>query len=137
MSTDQTTRKPPDRDALQKQRDAVIMEIVSNTGLNATEISSLRIRDVELEAGRLFVCAWRGTRTEPLGPMLRDNLCQYIRYIRPEIGTCTGEDALFVSLCEAKSMTPRHVQETINDNIRQAKAAKLQAIAERMKGGQL
>ena len=136
MSADQTTRKPTDRDALMRQRDAGMMEIRNVMGLTAEELACLRIRDVDLEAGSLFVHDCNGTRTVQLGPISRDHLCQYIRYIRPEIGTCNGDDALFVSICEGKPMTPRHVQRIINDYAQEANVAKLQAIAEQMKGKQ-
>lgn len=130
MGSNQTNRKPQTPDALMKQRDDVMMELHDVTGINSGELSRLTIQDVNLDAGSLLVHGWNGTRTVPLLSSSRDLLRQYIQHFRPAIATCTGEDALFISIYDEKPMSPSHVQRTLNHLRQSAAVAQLRALAQ-------
>lgn len=79
-------------------RDKAILELMYATGLRVSEISSLKINDVNLEVGFLKVKGKGGKeRIVPMGKKAMHFLSRYINETRQEMLRNTSSDAVFIS----------------------------------------
>jgi integrase/recombinase XerD len=68
------------------QRDMAMIELVYATGLRVSEVVSLKVAQVNLEAGYLTVVGkGRKERAVPIGTFARDRVAAYLREARPQI----------------------------------------------------
>ncbi len=81
-------------------RDRTILEVLYTTGIRKTELASLKVGDVKLEEGLLYIQAGKGAkdRVAPLGRMALRFLETYIKAIRPELLQGRQNQFLFLSL---------------------------------------
>ncbi len=79
-------------------RDAAMVELLYATGLRVSEMISLRVRDLSLEAGYLR-CVGKGSkeRLVPLGRGAADRLRAYLDEARPRLLKGTARPALFLN----------------------------------------
>jgi len=76
----------PDERTLIGKRDKAMLEVLYATGLRVTELVSLKLGDVDLEAG--FVVAFgKGAkeRLVPMGKLARDKVREYLELVRPKL----------------------------------------------------
>ena len=67
-------------------RDVAMIELLYATGLRVTEIVSLKVSEVNLEAGYLTVTGkGRKQRAVPIGTMARQRLLDYLQDVRPQV----------------------------------------------------
>ncbi len=96
--------QPGDATAL-ALRDAAMLELLYATGLRVSELTQLRRRDVNLEAGFLMTFGKGGKqRVVPLGDAARDRVQRYLDEARPGLDAGRGADALFLT-ARAAAMT--------------------------------
>ena len=96
--------QPGDATAL-ALRDAAMLELLYATGLRVSELTQLRMRDVNLEAGFLMTFGKGGKqRVVPLGDAARDRVQRYLDEARPGLDAGRGADALFLT-ARAAAMT--------------------------------
>lgn len=76
----------PDVQTQRGYRDRVILEVLYSTAIRREELAHLRLDELDLETGYLFVCEGKGSkdRVVPLGRSAADWLRSYLRMIRPE-----------------------------------------------------
>ena len=88
----------PNSRQLQGLRDLALLELLYASGLRASEASTLRISQVDLENGILRVLG-KGSkeRVVPVGRKAREVLGRYLKRTRPEWVKDQASDALFVS----------------------------------------
>lgn len=73
-------------DKLLTQRDGAMVELVYASGLRVSEAVSLKVNQVNLEAGYLRVMGkGRKERVVPIGGVARDRIAAYLRDIRPAL----------------------------------------------------
>jgi integrase/recombinase XerD len=79
-------------------RDAAMVELLYATGLRVSEMVSLRVRDLSLEAGYLR-CVGKGSkeRLVPLGRAAADRLRVYLDGARPRLLKGTARPSLFLN----------------------------------------
>ena len=79
-------------------RDAAMVELLYATGLRVSEMVSLRVRDLSLEAGYLR-CVGKGSkeRLVPLGRAAADRLRAYLDGARPRLLKGTARPSLFLN----------------------------------------
>ncbi len=89
----------PSRGDLYWRRDRALLELLYATGCRASEISSLRLRDVHLEEG-FCMCRGKGNkeRLVPLGAQAADALRAYLRDERPKLAKSASSTADWVLL---------------------------------------
>ncbi|NLM46595.1 MAG: site-specific tyrosine recombinase XerD [Firmicutes bacterium] len=88
----------PDCRKIGGMRDKAMLEMIYATGIRVSELMSLNVPDVNLEAG--FVrCIGKGSKERliPLGSVAIRYLNQYLLYSRPKLVREEGERALFVN----------------------------------------
>lgn len=75
----------PERD-VRLARDLTIAELIYAAGLRVTEAVSLRLEEVNLEAGFVTVIGkGRKQRVVPLGRFARERLAAYVQHVRPQL----------------------------------------------------
>lgn len=75
----------PESDA-RLARDLTIVELIYAAGLRVSEAVSLRLEEVNLEAGFVTVMGkGRKQRVVPLGRFARERLASYVQHIRPQL----------------------------------------------------
>jgi len=80
------------------QRDGALIELVYATGLRVSEVVSLKVSQVNLEAGYLTVVGKGGKeRAVPIGSCARDRLLLYLRDVRPQLLAGRLSPFLFVN----------------------------------------
>lgn len=68
------------------ERDLAMIELIYATGLRVSEVISLKVNQVNLEAGYLTVMGkGRKERAVPIGTFARERLLSYLRDVRPQI----------------------------------------------------
>lgn len=91
-------------------RDRVIMELFYGTGIRKGELRQLKVNDVDLEGGYLFVEQGKGRkdRVVPLGEGLCKLIREYLLFIRPKLCTYSDNPYLIITyqrkgpLCNAQ-----------------------------------
>ena len=83
---------------LKGTRDKAMLEFAYATGMRVTEIISLNIQDVNIEAGTVLCKTATTDRTIPLGSLSLKALKEYIQEARPVIVKNEDEKALFVNI---------------------------------------
>ena len=83
---------------LKGTRDKAMLEFAYATGMRVTEIISLEIDDVDLEAGLVVCKTTTKNRTIPLGSLSLKALKEYIEEARPVLVRNEEEKALFVNI---------------------------------------
>jgi integrase/recombinase XerD len=90
----------PDVDTALGLRDRAILELLYATGLRASELTGLRVADLDLDVG-LVKCFGKGSkeRLVPLGRQARDWVVRFLAAARPELtrGRAASTDRLFVN----------------------------------------
>jgi len=75
-----------DDDDLLLHRDGAMVELIYACGLRVSEAISLKVNQVNLEAGYLTVMGkGRKERVVPIGSVARDRVAAYVREVRPQI----------------------------------------------------
>lgn len=87
----------PDLSELKGQRDKAMLEILYATGIRVTELVSLRIEDVNLNAGYIRVKKKNSERHIPLGNRSLKCLKEYIEKVRPLLIRTEEEKTLFIN----------------------------------------
>ncbi len=88
----------PDSLQLTGVRDKAMLEVIYATGIRVSELISLDVGDINLEAG--FVrCTGKGSKERliPLGSVAIRNVDRYLTESRPKLVRHNGEAALFVN----------------------------------------
>jgi integrase/recombinase XerD len=90
--------KSPDSRRLEGLRDLALLELLYASGLRASEASTLRVSQVDLENGTLRVIG-KGSkeRVVPVGRKAREALGRYLKRTRAEWATARATDTLFLS----------------------------------------
>lgn len=87
----------PDENELKGQRDRVMLQILYATGIRVTELISLRLEDVNLNAGYIKVKKKNSERHIPLGNLALKGLKEYINKVRPLLIKTEEEKTLFIN----------------------------------------
>lgn len=79
-------------------RDKAMLEVIYATGIRVSELMSLDVGDINLEAG-FIRCTGKGSKERliPLGSVAIRNVDQYLSGSRPKLVRHNGEAALFVN----------------------------------------
>ncbi|MBS3947752.1 MAG: site-specific tyrosine recombinase XerD [Dethiobacter sp.] len=88
----------PDRQQVTGVRDKAMLEVIYATGVRVSELLSLNVGDINLEAG--FVrCTGKGSkeRIVPLGSLAITNVENYLTASRPKLVRHSGEASIFVN----------------------------------------
>jgi len=88
----------PNGEDLKSIRDKAMLEIAYATGMRVTEIISLNVTDVDLDASSVTCKNNNKQRIIPLGKMSLEALKQYILNARPNLIKYEDETALFVNI---------------------------------------
>lgn len=88
----------PNGDDLKSIRDKAMLEIAYATGMRVTEIISLDVNDVDLDASSVTCRNENKQRIIPLGKMSLKALKEYITTARPNLIKEENEQALFVNI---------------------------------------
>ncbi|MFN0096705.1 MAG: site-specific tyrosine recombinase/integron integrase [Dehalococcoidia bacterium] len=97
---DELLEQPARRNTPEARRDKAMLELLYATGVRVTELVSLDLGDVALEAAPVTVrCVGKGERERvlPLNQRPVDELRQYIFHVRPRLVRNRKETALFVN----------------------------------------
>ncbi|MBI3784774.1 MAG: site-specific tyrosine recombinase XerD [Deltaproteobacteria bacterium] len=90
--------EPQAEDTAVAERDRTMIELVYATGLRVSEVVSLRVVQVNLEAAYLTVVGkGRKERAVPIGSLARERLQRYIAEVRPQLLKGKMSPLLFVS----------------------------------------
>jgi integrase/recombinase XerD len=88
----------PDLATVRGLRDAAMIETLYATGLRVSELCSLRLADVNLEAGYLSATGkGRKQRLVPFGERARERIIRYLAEGRPALAHGKERDALFLT----------------------------------------
>ncbi len=79
-------------------RDKAMLEIMYATGVRVSELISLNIEDVNLDAGVIKCVGVKKFRVIPLYPAALKALQQYMKHVRPVLVADADEMALFVNV---------------------------------------
>jgi integrase/recombinase XerD len=95
-------------------RDRAMMEVLYATGVRRTELSRLRVDDVDVERMTLMVRQGKGKkdRVVPLGERAMAWVRRYLDHVRPELVTSETEHGLFVGTL-GEPMCPGWVTERV------------------------
>ncbi|HYS44288.1 MAG TPA: site-specific tyrosine recombinase XerD [Geobacteraceae bacterium] len=79
-------------------RDRAMLELLYATGLRVTELVTLKVRDVNLDAGYLLTMG-KGSkeRLVPIGESARTAIAEYVAAVRQRLDRSGGCDCLFLS----------------------------------------
>lgn len=88
----------PKGEDLKSIRDKAMLEIAYATGMRVTEIISLNVADIDLEASSVTCKNENKQRIIPLGKMSLEALKEYISVSRPNLIRDENEQALFVNI---------------------------------------
>jgi integrase/recombinase XerD len=88
----------PVGDGAEELRDRAMLELLYATGLRVSELVSLRIRDVRLDAGYLMTMGkGEKERLVPIGDSARRALTDYLEKVRSRDGASDRSDRIFLS----------------------------------------
>jgi len=105
-------------------RDKAILELMYATGLRVSEVSSLNLKDVNLEAGFLRVKGKGGKeRIVPLGGMASHYLDRYINQSRPKLLKNEESGAVFISSYK-RNLSRQSIWKMIKSYIKKARVKK-------------
>ena len=92
--------EPTQSDTPKALRDSPLLEVLSATGMRVTELVSLNVTDVDLEAGTLH-CVGKGDRERivPIYDQAAAVLANYLANGRPQLVREEEEKALFLNQC--------------------------------------
>lgn len=112
----------PDMTTPMGYRDRVMMELFYGTGIRRNELCHLRVSDVDIESGTLFIAQGKGgkDRVVPLGDGLCEMLRHYLTVIRPQLLPRGDHDALIPSLRNKGPLSPRTIGERVKEYGRQS-----------------
>lgn len=81
-------------------RDRTIMEVFYSTAIRRTELTNLRVSDIDLARGTVFVRQGKGARDRyvPIGERARTWVTHYLDDVRPQLQRRTHNDTLFLSV---------------------------------------
>lgn len=79
-------------------RDKAMLELLYATGIRASELINLDIKDINLRSGVLYCKGNKGVRSIPVYPSAVVAVSDYIYRMRGLIADPNGDDALFVNL---------------------------------------
>ena len=79
-------------------RDRAMLELLYATGIRVSELISLRLDDVALDAGLIRCCTGGKERSIPMYPDAIRILSEYINIVRPGLLADEDEPALFVNM---------------------------------------
>lgn len=103
-----------------EQRDVAMIELVYATGLRVSEVVSLKMNQVNLEAGYLKVVGkGRKERAVPIGSFARDRVLAYLKDVRPQILGRRLSPYLFVTRA-ARPMTRQAFWQRLRRRVRRA-----------------
>lgn len=93
METIERMLAAPQRSKICKRRDAAMLELLYATGCRASELSTLRLRDLHLDAGHC-VCRGKGDkeRIVPLGKRAVEAVREYLGEERPLLAQCAASE---------------------------------------------
>jgi len=94
----------PNTNELKGQRDKIMLQILYATGIRVTELISLRVEDVNLNAGYVKVKKKNTERHIPLGILAQKGLKEYMLKVRPLLIKTEDEKTLFINT-NGKKMT--------------------------------
>ncbi len=102
-------------------RDSAMMELLYSSGLRVSELVSLKLENVNFEAGFIRVTG-KGSkeRVVPINERTLKKLKKYIRELRPDLLKNRQSDFLFVTT-RGKGMTRQRFWQTIKEFARQAR----------------
>ena len=104
-------------------RDVAMIELMYATGLRVSELVSLKVSQVNLEAGYLTVVGkGRKERAVPIGSYARDRALAYVRDIRPQIIGRRLSPYLFVTR-RGRPMTRQGFWQRLRRRVRQTDVA--------------
>jgi len=105
-------------------RDKAILELMYATGLRVSEVSSLNLKDVNLEAGFLRVKGKGGKeRIVPLGGVASHYLDRYINQSRPKLLKNEESGAVFISSYK-RNLSRQSIWKMIKSYIKKARVKK-------------
>lgn len=94
-------------------RDSAMLELLYSSGLRVTELVSIRVSDVNFEAGFLRVVGKGGKeRVVPASPRALKKVKEYVSELRPKLLKDRRSDYLFVTL-RGKPMTRQRFWQTL------------------------
>lgn len=94
-------------------RDSAMLELLYSSGLRVTELVSIRVSDVNFEAGFLRVVGKGGKeRVIPASPRALKKVKEYVSELRPKLLKDRRSDYLFVTL-RGKPMTRQRFWQTL------------------------
>ncbi len=81
-------------------RDRAVMEVFYSTAIRRTELTNLRVSDIDFSRGSLFVRQGKGARDRfvPIGERARSWVTRYLNDVRPKLERRTNVDTLFLSV---------------------------------------
>jgi len=90
--------EPAKLSTLEAKRDKAMLELLYATGLRASELMALDVKDIDLRSGRVR-CAGRNSRTRvvPIDQHIVQAVSEYIDIVRPELLSNEQEPALFLN----------------------------------------
>ena len=76
------------------------MEVFYSTAIRRTELTNLRVSDIDFSRGSLFVRQGKGARDRfvPIGERARSWVTRYLNDVRPKLERRTNVDTLFLSV---------------------------------------
>ncbi len=106
-------------------RDRAILEVLYSTGIRRSEISNLKLYDIEFERGTLMIRQGKGKkdRVVPIGRRALNWLDKYIREVRPLLLPDPKELGLFVTHL-GEAMTPSHLASIVRRCVNNAEITK-------------
>ena len=88
----------PSGSDLKGVRDRAMLELLYATGIRVSELISLCLQDLNLDAGFLRCRTKSKDRIIPLYPAAVKALREYIKFVRPQLVESTEQDILFVNM---------------------------------------
>lgn len=89
----------PSRETAQGLRDRAMLELFYSSGLRVSELSQLKIQDLDLENGLLRVISGKGSKTRvvPIGNRAIEAIQSYLTQARPQLVKSNTGSSLFLS----------------------------------------
>jgi integrase/recombinase XerD len=79
-------------------RDKAMLEVLYATGIRVTELTSLNVKDINLELGVLSCHSEGKNRVIPLYPVAIKAVADYLQYARSIVNINNAENAIFINL---------------------------------------
>lgn len=80
-------------------RDRAIMEVFYSTGIRRTELTNLKVIDIDIDRGTLMVIHGKGAKDRmiPIGQRALDWVCKYLDEVRPGLVIGLSKNILFLN----------------------------------------